>query len=112
MPRWKLTVRHGSRVEHRRLDTLEEAVETLRDRIDKLAGTASRKPVEVFSRRFEPVAQVTARGEIAGPRGVRAGIDLRGDGSKEAFVGRWRRSVVAVAPGETPYDALRRELAG
>jgi hypothetical protein len=112
MGRWKLTIRHGSQVERGRLDSLDEALDELRRRMERLADQSGRKTVKVLSRTFDPVAQVASRGEIAGPGGTRAGVDIRGDGSTEAFVGRWRRSVVTPADGETPYDALRRELSG
>jgi hypothetical protein len=56
------------------------------------------------------VQQVAARGEVAGPGRLRAGVDLRGDGSAEAFTGRWRRQLVERRSGETAYDALRRAL--
>jgi hypothetical protein len=62
-----------------------------------------------LSRELEPVQQVALRGEVAGP-GARGGIDVRGDGSAEAYTGRWRRVLVRRAPGETAYDALRRAL--
>ena len=110
MGRWKLTFRHGSRVERERLESLDDALVALRDRMDAAVSAPPRRTVQVLSRRFEPVAQVAARGELAGPRGARAGMDLRGDGSIEAFVGRWRRDVLAPDSGETPYDALRRAL--
>jgi hypothetical protein len=107
--RVRLTLRHGATVEHERFDALEDGLEALERRLRALAGEAQRNPVRVLGREFDPVAQVAARGELAGP-GVRAGVDLRGDGSAEAWTGRWRRRLVATQRGESAYEALRRVL--
>jgi hypothetical protein len=62
-------------------------------------------------RRLEPVQVVVGRVELSGPGRLRAGVDVRGDGSSEAFTGRTRRQVVQQRRGESAYEALRRELA-
>jgi hypothetical protein len=53
---------------------------------------------------------VVARLELSGPRGLRAGVDVRGDGSSEAFTGRLRRRVLEQRDGESAYHALRRAV--
>lgn len=111
---WKLTARSGSRVEHARFDTLDQALDALEQRALDLSGTASRDPIDAKLRRFEPVQQVAARIELAGPErmfpSTRGGVDVRGDGSIEAYLGRVRRRVVEQRKGETSYAALRRAL--
>jgi hypothetical protein len=111
---WKLTIRAGPRVEHIRFDALEPALDEIERRATELAETAPRDPVDVKLKRFEPIQQVVGRIELAGPQrllpAVRAGVDVRGDGSTEAYLGRVRRRVVDQRKSETPYEALRRTL--
>jgi hypothetical protein len=111
---WKLTVRVGPQVDHADFDDLREALSALEARSRELARIAPRREVDTKLRRFEPAQQVSARIELAGPErmlaSVRAGVDVRGDGSVHAYVGRVRRRVVEQRGGETPYAALRRTL--
>jgi hypothetical protein len=115
-----LTLRYsgprGARVEHERFEELAPALDELERRVDGLAGDARRRPVDLGVRQFEPVQQVAARVEVAGPGRFRprvaGGVDVRGDGSTEAFTGRVRRQVVDQRDGETPVAALRRALLG
>jgi len=68
--------------------------------------------VDLKVRRIEPVQRVIARLELRGPRRLRAGVDVRGDGSAEAYTGRLRRQVVEQGVNQTAYQALRKALEG
>jgi hypothetical protein len=113
---WTLTVRTGPKVERVRFDDLGTALDAAQARTDELAGGNETTPVNAGYRRFEPVEQVAARVELSGPErllaSVYGGIDVRGDGSTEAYVGRVRRVPVERLAGESACAALRRELEG
>ena len=114
---WKLTVRAGPRVERARFERLDQALDAVEARARELSQQAprDRRTVDAKIRRFEPIQQVAARIELAGPERllpkVHAGVDVRGDGSTEAYLGRVRREVVKQRKGENAYRALRRALA-
>lgn len=111
---WKLTERAGPQVTRSSFPDVSVALEALEARGRELAETAAGQPVDVKFRRYAPEEQVVARLELAGPErfvpSVRAGVDVRGDGTVEAFRGRVRRQVVDPQGGESPYAALRRVL--
>jgi hypothetical protein len=113
VPSYRITVRNGAKVSCERADDLQTALTEIEGRGRELEQGAAARPVGGgLMRRFEPVQQVVGRIELKGPGRLRAGVDVRGDGSSEAFTGRLRRTVVTQLEGESPYDALRRELAG
>jgi hypothetical protein len=108
---WRVTVRTGPRVERLRAATLEEGLELLESEVRAAASTTRRGTIDARVRRFEPADQVATRAELRGP-GIRAGLDVRGDASVEAWTGRVRRSAIRPEADETAYDALRRALTG
>lgn len=112
--RWRLLVRTGPRVERARFGTLTAALDALEDHVAQLSLQPRRDTVDVKTRRFSPAQQVVARTELSGPERllprVRAGVDVRGDGSTEAWTGRASRKVVEQEPAETAATALRRVL--
>ena len=111
MRAYSLKTRFGAKVERSRFAELGEALAALEERGEELQGGADARTVDFkVGRRFEPVQQVVARLELSGPARVRAGIDVRGDGSAEAWTGRVRRRLIEQLPQESPYEALRRSL--
>jgi len=108
--RWSLTIRDGSRVDRAGFDTLDATLDALAGRLDALAPDARRDPVDVLTLHYDARRQVAVRAEIAGPGRRHGGVDLRGDGSSEAYTGRWRRTLIAPEPQESAVDALRRTL--
>jgi hypothetical protein len=109
MAAYKLTVRSRGDAAAERFASLPEALAALEARLDELTPLERRGVERGLLGEVEPEEQVALRGEVSG-RGAHGGIDVRGDGSAEAFTGRWRRVPVAREPGETAYDALRRAL--
>jgi hypothetical protein len=99
-------------VRKQRYDELGEALGAVERIASELADGAFARPVGgTLIRKLEPVQQVVGRVELRGPGRVRAGVDVRGDGSTEAYTGRVRRRLVEQGRRESAVDALRRVLA-
>jgi hypothetical protein len=111
---WTVTQRASARVERARFDALDDALDELQSRAAVLAAEAPKKPVNVRVKTYDPVQQVFGRVELAGPErlvpSVRAGVDVRGDGSVEAYLGRVSRTLIEQRKGETAFAALRRAV--
>jgi hypothetical protein len=107
----RVTVRTEAKVRKQRYDGLDAALDAVERIGGELAADAHATAVGgELIRRLEPVQQVVGRIELTGPRRLRAGVDVRGDGSSEAYTGRLRRRLVEQGDGESAYDALRRRL--
>ena len=107
---FRVTVRRGPRVDRMPAATLEQALALVEAHGRAAAAGPGRRTVDLHVRRFEPVQQVAARLELRGPRG-RAGVDVRGDGSAEAWTGGLlQRRPIDLRDGEDAYAALRRVL--
>jgi hypothetical protein len=80
----------------------------------ELASAAAANPAGTRLRRYAPAEQVVARIELAGPERRlptrHAGIDVRGDGSTEAYLGRVRRQPLELGPDEDVVAGLRRAI--
>ena len=110
MARWTVTTRISGKVTHDRFESRDDALDALERSGHELQGRADAEAVGgTLTRRFEAEHQVVARLELHGP-GVRAGVDVRGDGTAMAFTGRLRKREIERRKRETAYEALRRAL--
>ena len=112
MSRWKLTVRHGSDVDHESFDDLNKAVAAMRDRALAIRSEGPVRRVQSL-RDYEPGDQVHARLQLSG-RGLfrkpTAGVDVRGDGTFMPFKGGVVREELDPTHHDTPFDLVRETL--
>ena len=109
--RYIVTVRSQGTPHKHRFEGLDAALATLEHEARELASTVDHQAYGgTLIRRLDPSRIVVARLELSGPRGLRGGVDLRGDVSSEAFSGRIRRRVLDQRDGESAFDALRRAV--
>lgn len=114
MKRFKLTIRHGPKVDRESHATLAEAVAALRAHAERISAEGGLSEVEMI-RTYEPGDRVEARLEIStgGPlRSRDAGVDVMGDGAMIAFRGGIFRKPIPPAEGRTPFEAVEGALRG
>jgi hypothetical protein len=103
---YQLTVRRGPKIEKDKRESLTAAI----DLLEAYASSATRQAaVDFVSRRYEPGDLVAMRIELKGG-GVRAGLDVHGDGTAVAWTGRLSRKLIEPEGDESPFAALRRTL--
>jgi hypothetical protein len=110
--RWKLTIRHGSDVDHAQFEDLAEAVAAMRERALAIRAEGPGRPVRSV-RDFEPRDQVNARLQLSGRGLFRkpvAGVDVRGDGTFVPFKGGVVREELDPTQHHTPFDLVRETL--
>ena len=109
-------MRAGPRVEHTRFDALDSALDVLEARVTQLGDDAALRPADTVLKHYAPADQVVARVELSGPErrlsSRHAGIDVHGDGSTEAYLGRVRRRPLERRDGDDELSAVRRALLG
>lgn len=111
-PKWKLTVRHGSDVDHVSFEKLDEAVDAMRERALAIRAEGPVKGVSSL-RDYGPEQQVHARLQLAGKGWLHkpvAGIDVRGDGTFMPYRGGVRREELDPSKHETPFELVRETL--
>ena len=105
-------MRHGSDVEHRQFDDLDEAVEEMRERALAIRSEGPVRRVQSL-RDYEPGDQVRARLQLSGRGLFRkpvAGVDVRGDGTFVPFRGGVVREELDPTQHDTPFDLVRETL--
>jgi hypothetical protein len=111
--KWKVTVRHGSRVGREKFATLDEAIADVRRRVEEIRQEDRLSHISSL-REFTPEEQVNARIEISGPGLLRApegGIDVMGDGSAIAYTGSVRKEQLDASSLDDAFERLQDALA-
>jgi hypothetical protein len=110
---FRLTVRHGSRVERDSFESLDEAIAAMQRRTGEIRAEGPLEEVSGF-RDYEPAERVHARLELSTGgllRGREAGIDVMGDGTLIPYVGVVRKRELDPPRGQSELEAVRAALA-
>ena len=113
MPRWRLVIRHGPRVDREEFDGLDSALEAMERHTQEIRRAGPLDRISAI-RDFEPGQRVHARLELSTGgllRGREAGMDVMGDGDLVPYVGVVRKRRLEPTHGESAFDAIREALA-
>lgn len=110
---WRITVRHGSKVSKLRAESAGEALDAVRDTIDRVRREGNLRSVSAF-REYKPGQRVHCRIEMNGPGLLRppsGGVDVMGDGAIVAYAGAVRKEVLPADTVDEALEGLRDALA-
>jgi hypothetical protein len=111
---WRLTLRHGSRVDKQSFASLDDALAEARAQIDATRREGRLGTVSAF-RDYGPGQRVQLRAEVSEKgllRGREAGIDLMGNGDLVAYSGAIRKRPLDADTLEEAIDAVRAAFSG
>jgi hypothetical protein len=111
---YRLTVRHGSRVQRESFDSLDDAMEAIESRAGEVRREGPLTRVKAL-RDYDPGQRVAARLELSTGgvlRGREAGIDVMGDGALVPYRGVVRKRRLEPGRDQSAFDAVREALTG
>ena len=109
---WKVTVRHGSKVGREKFDSLGEAIDDARRRVEEVRRDGGLPAISAF-REHPPGQRVEARIEISGPgffRSREGGIDVMGNGHAIAYTGAIRKETIEADRLDEAFARLQEAL--
>ena len=113
MAGYKLTVRDGPKVVRDDYDSLDAALEALREWAERIGAEGGLPEVKTL-RTYGPEQRVKARIELTSGgtlrRGRTAGVDVMGDGSVVPFAGGMVRKPLEAPAGGSAYDAVAEAM--
>lgn len=110
---YRIVIRDGPNVEHYRSENVDEALAIVTNRAQKIAEQSRHEAVNLRYKTYTPISRVIGRAEICHSehrlKKICAGVDVRGDGSMEAWRGRFNRKLIDPEGGDlNPLQTLEQ----
>jgi hypothetical protein len=110
---WRLTIRHGSRVDRETFDSVDAAIGAMQRASEEIRSEGPLDEMNAL-RDYQPGQRVHARLELSTGgllRGREAGVDVMGNGTLVPYVGVVRKRKLEPRDGGSAFDAVREALA-
>ncbi|MEK6326959.1 MAG: hypothetical protein AABM66_05445 [Actinomycetota bacterium] len=109
---YRLTVRHGPKVERESFHSLDDAIVAMEQRSREISAEGPLAEVKTL-RDYEPGQRVHARLELSTGgvlRGREAGLDVMGDGALVPYTGAVRKRRLEPGRSQSAFEAVREAL--